>query len=180
MPQCGFCQAGQIMQASALLTENPKPSRMIRSAKQYPAISAVAGVTSGSRPRCVSHRQERDHEYHRQSDKYTASRCTQGSKKYRGDPFCRALGVTAGFVLAVPLLSRARLRHTRPVPARCRTAGWIRGSSSRSRRDGIVTIIAHRSEMGTGVRTSLPIDCRRRDGSRLGPRARAAGARATR
>jgi isoquinoline 1-oxidoreductase alpha subunit len=25
VPQCGFCQAGQIMQASALLAENPKP-----------------------------------------------------------------------------------------------------------------------------------------------------------
>ena len=27
VPQCGYCQAGQIMQAVALLTENPKPSR---------------------------------------------------------------------------------------------------------------------------------------------------------
>jgi len=27
VPQCGFCQAGQIMQAAALLIENPKPSR---------------------------------------------------------------------------------------------------------------------------------------------------------
>ena len=26
VPQCGFCQAGQIMQAAALLMENPKPS----------------------------------------------------------------------------------------------------------------------------------------------------------
>jgi isoquinoline 1-oxidoreductase alpha subunit len=26
VPQCGFCQAGQIMQASALLAENPNPS----------------------------------------------------------------------------------------------------------------------------------------------------------
>jgi isoquinoline 1-oxidoreductase alpha subunit len=26
VPQCGFCQAGQIMQASALLHENPHPS----------------------------------------------------------------------------------------------------------------------------------------------------------
>ncbi|WP_238368382.1 (2Fe-2S)-binding protein [Mesobacterium pallidum] len=26
VPQCGFCQSGQIMQAAALLTENPKPS----------------------------------------------------------------------------------------------------------------------------------------------------------
>ncbi len=25
VPQCGFCQAGQIMQAAALLMENPKP-----------------------------------------------------------------------------------------------------------------------------------------------------------
>lgn len=26
VPQCGYCQAGQIMQASALLAQNPKPS----------------------------------------------------------------------------------------------------------------------------------------------------------
>lgn len=26
VPQCGFCQPGQIMQAAALLAENPKPS----------------------------------------------------------------------------------------------------------------------------------------------------------
>ena len=26
VPQCGFCQAGQIMTAAALLAENPKPS----------------------------------------------------------------------------------------------------------------------------------------------------------
>ena len=26
VPQCGYCQAGQIMSAAALLTENPKPS----------------------------------------------------------------------------------------------------------------------------------------------------------
>jgi aerobic-type carbon monoxide dehydrogenase small subunit (CoxS/CutS family) len=26
VPQCGYCQSGQIMQAAALLLENPKPS----------------------------------------------------------------------------------------------------------------------------------------------------------
>jgi isoquinoline 1-oxidoreductase alpha subunit len=26
VPQCGFCQCGQIMQAAALLKQNPKPS----------------------------------------------------------------------------------------------------------------------------------------------------------
>jgi isoquinoline 1-oxidoreductase alpha subunit len=27
VPQCGYCQSGQIMQAAQLLAENPKPSR---------------------------------------------------------------------------------------------------------------------------------------------------------
>jgi len=27
VPQCGYCQSGQIMQAAALLSENPKPSK---------------------------------------------------------------------------------------------------------------------------------------------------------
>jgi isoquinoline 1-oxidoreductase subunit alpha len=27
VPQCGFCQAGQIMQAAALLAQNPKPTQ---------------------------------------------------------------------------------------------------------------------------------------------------------
>ncbi len=27
VPQCGYCQSGQIMRAAALLTENPSPSR---------------------------------------------------------------------------------------------------------------------------------------------------------
>jgi len=27
VPQCGYCQSGQIMQAAALLAENPRPSR---------------------------------------------------------------------------------------------------------------------------------------------------------
>ena len=26
MPQCGYCQSGQIMQAAALLNENPDPT----------------------------------------------------------------------------------------------------------------------------------------------------------
>ncbi len=27
MPQCGYCQAGQIMTAAALLKKNPRPSK---------------------------------------------------------------------------------------------------------------------------------------------------------
>ena len=38
-------------------------------------------------------------------------------------------------------------------------AAWFptRTCSSRSTTDGIVSIVAHRAEMGTGVRTSLPM-----------------------
>jgi isoquinoline 1-oxidoreductase subunit alpha len=35
VPQCGYCQAGQIMQAASLLTENPNPSdEQIRASMQ--------------------------------------------------------------------------------------------------------------------------------------------------
>ena len=36
VPQCGFCQSGQIMQAAALLKENPKPS-------DHEILEAMAG-----------------------------------------------------------------------------------------------------------------------------------------
>ena len=50
VPQCGYCQAGQIMQAAALLTQNPKPNHdQIREAMSgnicrcgtYPRIRAA-------------------------------------------------------------------------------------------------------------------------------------------
>ena len=66
VPQCGFCQIGQIMQAAALLMENPKPTT-IRYAKRCPAISAAAAATSASKTRSISHRRGSDHEHSHQS-----------------------------------------------------------------------------------------------------------------
>jgi len=70
----------------------------------------------------------------------------------------KGLGVAGSFVLAAPLMSRSAL------------AAYETGASKMPHGtvvdprvfvsiapDGIVTIIAHRSEMGTGVRTSLPL-----------------------
>ena len=71
------------------------------------------------------------------------------------------------------------LRHRRRQDAgrhRQRSARLRR----RSTRSGLVTIVAHRSEMGTGVAHQPADGRRRRDGSRLGARARSCRRRATR
>src|SRR5262245_5652647 len=70
----------------------------------------------------------------------------------------KGLGITGGFVLAAPVMSRSafaayetgasKMPHGTVVDPRVFVA---------IAPDGIVTIITHRSEMGTGVRTSLPL-----------------------
>lgn len=69
----------------------------------------------------------------------------------------KGLGITGGFVLAAPVMSRqafayetgaGKMPHGVVVNPRVFVA---------IAPDGIVTIVAHRAEMGTGVRTSLPL-----------------------
>jgi isoquinoline 1-oxidoreductase beta subunit len=70
----------------------------------------------------------------------------------------KGLGITGGLVLAAPVMSRqafadyqtgaANMPHGTVVDPRV----FVAIAS-----DGTVTIVAHRSEMGTGVRTSLPL-----------------------
>ncbi|RXH39713.1 xanthine dehydrogenase family protein molybdopterin-binding subunit [Bradyrhizobium zhanjiangense] len=69
----------------------------------------------------------------------------------------KGLGVTGGFVLAAPVMSRqafayetgaGKMPHGVVVDPRV----FVSVAP-----DGIVTIVGHRSEMGTGVRTSLPL-----------------------
>ncbi len=69
----------------------------------------------------------------------------------------KSLGIAGGFVLAAPVMSRpafayetgaGKMPHGTVVDPRVFVA---------IAPDGIVTIVAHRSEMGTGVRTSLPL-----------------------
>src|SRR6266516_6345662 len=70
----------------------------------------------------------------------------------------RGLGIAGGLVLAAPVMSRqafaayqtgaSKMPHGTVVDPRV----FVAIAS-----DGIVTIVAHRAEMGTGVRTSLPL-----------------------
>src|SRR5947208_351604 len=70
----------------------------------------------------------------------------------------KGLGIAGGFVLAAPVMSRPafaayktgadKMPHGTVVDPRVFVAIGA---------DGIVTIVAHRSEMGTGSRTSLPL-----------------------
>src|SRR5947209_15743835 len=70
----------------------------------------------------------------------------------------KGLGIAGGFVLAAPVMSRpafaayqtgaAKMPHGTVVDPRVFVS---------IAPDGIVTIVGHRAEMGTGVRTSLPL-----------------------
>lgn len=69
----------------------------------------------------------------------------------------KGLGVTGGFVLAAPVISRQALAYETgagKMPHGVVVDPRVFVSVAP---DGIVTIIGHRSEMGTGVRTSLPL-----------------------
>jgi len=69
----------------------------------------------------------------------------------------KGLGVAGGFVLAAPVMSRQAFAHETgagKMPHGVVVDPRVFVSVAP---DGIVTIVGHRSEMGTGVRTSLPL-----------------------
>ncbi|MDD1518669.1 MULTISPECIES: xanthine dehydrogenase family protein molybdopterin-binding subunit [Bradyrhizobium] len=69
----------------------------------------------------------------------------------------KGLGVAGGFVLAAPVMSRQALAYETgagKMPHGVVVDPRVFVSVGA---DGIVTIVGHRSEMGTGVRTSLPL-----------------------
>src|SRR5438094_9525891 len=70
VPQCGYCQVGQIMQAAALLKDTPKPAdQQITDAMS--ATSAAAAPTSASGQRSSKRRSwEHDHDRKPQPTQY--------------------------------------------------------------------------------------------------------------
>ncbi|MGJ5042868.1 MULTISPECIES: xanthine dehydrogenase family protein molybdopterin-binding subunit [unclassified Bradyrhizobium] len=70
----------------------------------------------------------------------------------------QTLGLAGGFVLAAPLLSRPAFAAYETGAGKMPHGTVVDPKVFVSiARDGIVSILAHRSEMGTGVRTSLPL-----------------------
>src|ERR1700741_536614 len=70
----------------------------------------------------------------------------------------KSLGLAGGFVLAAPLMSRPALGAYQTGADKMPHGTVVDPRVFVSiAPDGIVTIVAHRAEMGTGVRTSLPL-----------------------
>jgi isoquinoline 1-oxidoreductase beta subunit len=69
----------------------------------------------------------------------------------------KGLGITAGFVLAVPVTARQALAYTTGAGAMPHGTVVDPRVFVSIAADGMVTILAHRAEMGTGIRTSLPM-----------------------
>src|SRR5579871_4087310 len=69
----------------------------------------------------------------------------------------KGLGIAGGFVLAAPVMSRPSFAYETGAGAMPHGVVVDPRVFVAIAPDGTVTIIAHRSEMGTGVRTSLPL-----------------------
>ena len=158
VPQCGYCQAGQIMQAAALLMENPKtiprpdtrsdvgqhlplrllPTHRKRGPSRFDGGLIMNIITNPNKLRGIESRIKVENVSRRS--------------------ILKGLGIAGGLVLAAPVMSRqafaayktgaGEMPHGTVVDPRV----FVAIAS-----DGTVTIVAHRSEMGTGVRTSLPL-----------------------
>ena len=69
----------------------------------------------------------------------------------------KTLGIAGGLVLAAPVLSRPAMAYTTGASAMPNGTVVDPRVFVAIAPDGLVTIIAHRAEMGTGIRTSLPM-----------------------
>jgi isoquinoline 1-oxidoreductase subunit beta len=138
VPQCGYCQTGQTMQAVALLKDKPKPTdRDIDAAMQ------------GNICRCGTYQRIRQAIKHaggaRMSEVQLVSR-----RGFLGSMFSGGALILAARVL--PMKAPDAL-----AAAEGAASPWSPSVYVGIEPSGTVIIVAHRSEMSTGIRTALPM-----------------------
>ena len=144
VPQCGYCQSGQIMQAAALLTRNKAPTRE--------QIDRAHGRQHLPLRHLPAH--------HQRNPARGAGGLAMNTPINRRDFFgTTATGLTLALTLATdPLALVGEALAAAPLSP----SVWVTIAA-----DGIITIVSPASELGQGTGTTLPADSRRRAGCRL-------------
>jgi len=141
VPQCGYCQSGQIMQAAALLKNNHMPND-----------ADIDKAMAGNICRCGTYQKSAPRSRRRRRKAHERNRECQPTRVRQRDILNRRVGA------AVRRLSPKSSGPQPPRPARaprmrcCRPNVFVAIQS-----DETVSIVAARSEMGTGISTSLPL-----------------------
>ena len=145
VPQCGYCQSGQIMSAAALLARRKNPTLEPRSRPRWPTIFAVAAPISGSSRRSVAPPKSRRHREADMTNKHLSRRSFIRASVAAGG------GLMLGFHMPVALAATIG-----PRPQSTTTAvgteinAWIVID-----KDGTVTLRIPHTEMGQGGITSV-------------------------
>ncbi len=135
VPQCGYCQSGQIMAAAALLKENPKPT----DADIEAAMTNICRCGTYQRIRAAIKKAAEAFDMLDRSKISAVATFLQEAWRQPVLRWCLAANCWQASACAVPA----------PVTP---LAPNVFVSIAN---DGAVTLMAHRSEMGQGIRTSL-------------------------
>ena len=140
VPQCGYCQSGQIMSAAALLNGNPDPS-------DDDIVSGMAGNIC----RCGHLPANLRRGPHGRPGGVIMSRIQNISRR----DFLKHTGATGALVLGAQIVPGLDGRG--PVQAQATGQSVQPNLFVGIADDGTVTITCSRSEMGQGVRTGIPM-----------------------
>ena len=148
VPQCGYCQAGQIMQAAALLKDTPKPTderhRQRHERQHLPLRHLYA------HPRRHQAGREGSPAIDANARRFVLANVSRRS-------FLGGVARRLALVLAVALPGAGRAPQEKKFGADGMPQGWRDDPRVfvAIAPDGTVTVTCHRSEMGQGVRTSV-------------------------